>query len=99
MKKFTRILAFAMVLVLAFSFASCSKNNDEKTDASQTKDIVVSLDWTPNTNHTGLYVALAKGYYADAGLNVKIVQPPEGDAIAACSSGQVQFGSHLSSSL
>ena len=91
MKKFSRILALAMVLVLAFSFASCSKNNDEKTDASQTKDIVVSLDWTPNTNHTGLYVALAKGYYADAGLNVKIVQPPEGDAIAACSSGQVQF--------
>lgn len=91
MKKFSRILALAMVLVLAFSFASCSKNNDEKTDASQTKDIIVSLDWTPNTNHTGLYVALAKGYYADAGLNVKIVQPPEGDAIAACSSGQVQF--------
>ena len=51
----------------------------------------MSLDWTPNTNHTGLYVALANGYYADAGLNVKIVQPPEGDAIAACSSGQVQF--------
>lgn len=91
MKKISKILALAMVLVLAFSFASCSKKDNENTNTSQTKDIVVSLDWTPNTNHTGLYVALANGYYADAGLNVKIVQPPEGDAIAACSSGQVQF--------
>lgn len=91
MKRISKILALAMVLVLAFSFASCSKKDNENTNTSQTKDIVVSLDWTPNTNHTGLYVALANGYYADAGLNVKIVQPPEGDAIAACSSGQVQF--------
>lgn len=35
------------------------------------------LDWTPNTNHTGIYVAREKGYFKDAGLEVEIVQPPE----------------------
>lgn len=92
MKKYSRVLALVLALVLTFSLVSCAKSsNDENKPADEAKEIIVSLDWTPNTNHTGLYVALANGYYADAGLNVKIVQPPEGDAIAACSSGQVQF--------
>lgn len=92
MKKYSRLLALVLALVLTFSLVSCAKSsNDENKPADDAKEITVSLDWTPNTNHTGLYVALANGYYADAGLNVKIVQPPEGDAIAACSSGQVQF--------
>ena len=38
------------------------------------------LDWTPNTNHTGLYVAQANGYFEEAGLEVEIVQPPEDGA-------------------
>ena len=33
------------------------------------------LDWTPNTNHTGLYVAKEKGYFEKEGLDVEIVQP------------------------
>ena len=92
MKKYSKILALVLALVLTFGLVSCAKSsNDENKPADEAKEIIVSLDWTPNTNHTGLYVAFANGYYADAGLNVKIVQPPEGDAIAACSSGQVQF--------
>lgn len=34
--------------------------------------IKVMLDWFPNTNHTGFYVALKKGYFEEAGLNVQI---------------------------
>ena len=33
------------------------------------------LDWTPNTNHTGFYVAAAKGYYEEHGLDVTIRSP------------------------
>ena len=52
-------------------------------DGAQEK-ITFCLDWTPNTNHTGLYVAQAKGYYEEAGLDVEIVQPPENGAALFC---------------
>ena len=34
--------------------------------------IKIVLDWFPNTNHTGFYIALEKGYFKEAGLDVKI---------------------------
>lgn len=37
--------------------------------------ITIALDWTPNTNHTGFYVARSKGFYKDAGLEVQILSP------------------------
>mmetsp|Transcript_14638 Transcript_14638/g.42847 ORF Transcript_14638/g.42847 Transcript_14638/m.42847 type:complete len:288 (-) Transcript_14638:1205-2068(-) len=37
--------------------------------------ITVALDWSPNTNHTGFYIAKAQGLYADAGLDVKLLSP------------------------
>ena len=80
MKRFS---ALALSLILVLSLFACSKATE--------KDITVSLDWTPNTNHTGMYVALEKGYYKDAGLNVSIVQPPEDGAALMCASGEAQF--------
>ena len=53
--------------------------------------VTFCLDWTPNTNHTGAYVAQALGYYREAGLDVKIVQPPEDGATLMCAAGQAQF--------
>ncbi len=35
--------------------------------------MTLALDWTPNTNHTGIYVALSKGWYADEGINLKVL--------------------------
>jgi NitT/TauT family transport system substrate-binding protein len=42
-------------------------------------DIDLALDWTPNTNHTGFYVAKAGGYYDDAGLDVTFRSPAVDD--------------------
>ena len=61
-------------------------------DAGETKDITMVLDWAPNTNHTGLYVAQDKGYFSEEGLNVSIVQPPENGAADMVASGDAQFG-------
>lgn len=38
-------------------------------------NITLALDWTPNTNHIGFYVALGAGWYADAGLHLRITSP------------------------
>ena len=62
--------------------------------AEEEKDltpVTLCLDWTPNTNHTGLYAALALGYYEDAGLDVQFVQPPENGAVLMCAAGQADF--------
>ena len=37
--------------------------------------VAVALDWTPNTNHTGLFVARARGWYRDVGLDVELLSP------------------------
>lgn len=37
------------------------------------REVVVALDWSPNTNHTGFYVAKAKGYYEELGLSVRLL--------------------------
>ena len=37
--------------------------------ATAQERLSVALDWTPNTNHVGLYVAQAKGWFKDAGLH------------------------------
>lgn len=94
MKKFKKIIALLLALSLVCAFAACSKtNSDDASDdtTKELKNVTLCLDWTPNTNHTGFYVALQKGYYKDAGLNVSIVQPPENGATEACSAGQAQF--------
>ena len=35
--------------------------------------MTLALDWTPNTNHTGIYVALAKGWYRAEGIDLKLL--------------------------
>lgn len=50
------------------------------------------LDYTPNTNHTGIYVALDQGYFAEEGLEVEIVQPPADGADALIGAGGAQMG-------
>jgi hypothetical protein len=37
--------------------------------------VKIALDWTPNTNHTGLYVARAHGLFNAQGLTVEFVSP------------------------
>ena len=55
-------------------------------------DVTVILDYIPNTNHTGMYVALERGYYAEAGLNVKIIEPTEGATNTLVALGKGDFG-------
>lgn len=89
-----RITAIILIFSLAFCLTACGGKED-----SSLVEITVCLDWTPNTNHTGLYVADALGYYEQAGIKVKIVQPPEDGAVVMTASGQAQFGVSFQDSL
>lgn len=87
-KKYISI-ALAGALMLT-TLSGCSKK--EEKSANKGEKVTVVLDWTPNTNHTGLYTALENGYYKDQGLDVEIVQPPEGGAASLVASGKADFG-------
>ena len=84
-----RFFALICACGLVLSLAGCGQK--ENTGAAGEK-ITFVLDWTPNTNHTGLYVALANGYFEQAGIEVEVVQPPEDGAEVLVGSGRAQFG-------
>uniref|UniRef100_UPI003A911F7E ABC transporter substrate-binding protein n=1 Tax=Thermophilibacter sp. TaxID=2847309 RepID=UPI003A911F7E len=65
---------------------------DAEGDAGEKTKVSFVLDYTPNTNHTGIYVALDQGYFADEGLEVEIVQPPADGADALIGAGGAQMG-------
>ncbi len=64
----------------------------EEQEPAELTEITFVLDWTPNTNHTGVYVAQKMGYFEEAGLTVNVVQPPDGGAEMLVGSGGAQFG-------
>lgn len=96
MKKKIYLLLLVVTLFATFSLSACGSktSKDENTnDGSAKKEKVrIVLDWTPNTNHTGLYVAAAKGYFEAAGLEVEIMQPPEGSTTELVGAGGAEFG-------
>lgn len=65
-------------------------NNGQTKEAADKQKVTVLLDWTPNTNHTGLYVAKDKGYFDEEGLAVKIIQPT-GDGTQLIATGKADF--------
>ncbi len=78
------------IIVLVFTtliIAACGNTTDK-----QLTRVTFMLDWVPNTNHTGIFVAQSKGYFDEAGLSVNIIQPGEVCPEAAVASGVTDFG-------
>lgn len=96
MKHLKRLTAAAVLLTMLVGLTACGTKEpeeaEEPSDEKERKEITFVLDWTPNTNHTGLYAAIANGYFEEAGLKVNVVQPPEDGAEMLVGSGKAQFG-------
>lgn len=93
MFKSRKIKALTLVLIIilnCFAFTGCG--NKDKASNDESRKITLVLDWTPNTNHTGIYVAMEKGFFAEEGIEVEVVQPPEGGAEVLVASGKAEFG-------
>ena len=62
--------------------------------------VTLQLKWTHNFQFAGYYAALEKGYYRDAGLDVRLKEAQPGlDVAAQVVSGQADFGVGTSSVL
>ena len=90
-----KLVAVLLVFVFVLSLAGCGTTVGENDN----DPITIVLDWTPNTNHTGIFVAQAKGFFEEAGLDVEVVQPPEDGAVTLVASGKAQFGVSFQDSL
>jgi ABC-type nitrate/sulfonate/bicarbonate transport system substrate-binding protein len=66
------------------------------TATKGTQKVTVVLDWTPNTNHSGLYLAQERGYFKDAGLDVDILQPDQNGAEQQLAAGNATFAVSVS---
>ena len=89
MKKIVSIIVIVSI-VLTVLLAGCSK--PKIAEEKPLEKITFTLDWTPNTNHTGIYVAKDKGYFKEEGLDVDIIQPGQNTADQLVASGKAQFG-------
>jgi len=79
-------------LALPLALAACGTAKVTKTN--------VLLDWVPNTNHTGLYVAQDRGYFGQGGLSVDILPFPESGSVEQLvGTGKTAFGISSSESV
>lgn len=72
MKKNYIFAIFLFLFVILFVTWKFSRIKDS-SQSNKLTPFRIALDWTPNTNHTGIYVALAKGWYREQGLNLEIL--------------------------
>lgn len=69
-------LSLTLLLTLAsLLLAGCASSSAKKATGANGKPldtVTLALDWTPNTNHTGIYVAMQKGWYQQQGIDLKL---------------------------
>ena len=80
----------------ALALAACggSKTNGGGEGATPEALTPVSfvLDYSPNVNHTGIYAAINKGWFAEEGIEVEIVPVPDDGSDALIGSGGANMG-------
>jgi ABC-type nitrate/sulfonate/bicarbonate transport system substrate-binding protein len=90
-----RALALWLLLlltVLPVLLGGCSGSGTTSSTGTMT-EVKLALDWTPNTNHTGIYVAMKKGWYRQQGIDLQLL--PYSSSIAPeplVGSGPANFG-------
>lgn len=76
------------IFLLLFILTGCS--SDETT---------LVLDYVPNTNHTGIYVAKDLGYYEDEGINLKIIGASDVSGNLLAATNKTDFAISVSESI
>ncbi|MDJ0665750.1 MAG: ABC transporter substrate-binding protein [Desulfobacterales bacterium] len=74
---------FTLVLLIAMALTS---------PVTAEEKLTLMLDWFPNVDHLPIYVAQEKGYFREAGVEVKILSPSDtSDALKLAVAGQVDL--------
>ena len=90
-----RCLLVAAILALCAVFASCGGGpaSSQASGADENQKVTLTLDWYPNADHAGVYLAQEQGFFKDEGLEVKIQQPSDPAAVLQLvAAGRSEFG-------
>ena len=82
------LIATALIAVVVSGCGS----GDSADQSGAKAPVSIALDWTPNTNHIGVFVAEQLGYYKDEGLNVKVLPYANTAPETLVSRGKADFG-------
>ena len=86
-----RTVLAALAAVPALAAVGCGGGALPASGGGRTP-VRFAMDWTPNTNHTGLYAAQQQGWFTDAGLDVQILPYNSTSPDTLVSSGAAEVG-------
>ena len=66
---------FLPLLLVFAAAAGCGSAGASTGTHGGVRDVSLQLDWYPNPDHTGLYTAIDRGFFAREGLRVTPHQP------------------------
>jgi putative hydroxymethylpyrimidine transport system substrate-binding protein len=75
MIRHSRLLAAALAALAALALAACGEKSED--GGAATEPFSLTLDFYPNPDHAGIYMAQKLGYFEDAGLDVDIRTPSD----------------------
>lgn len=90
-----KIIILMLCFMLSVNVIGCQSDKPSELDgqgAEKLEKVTFILDWLPNTNHTGIYTAIEKGYFAEEGLEIEIIQPTDVDVNTLVGAGQGDLG-------
>ena len=87
------VLALSLVLLLAISCGVDVDFSISSDDEPETASVKLALDWYPNANHLGLFIAQQKGYFEEENLDVTMYTPSDPSTVLqTVGAGQDDFG-------
>ncbi len=93
MKAFLRLVSVIACVALTAGLAGCGKKDATPAPASGPVKIRFQTDWYPQPEHGGYYQALARGFYAEEGLEVEILPGgPNAQVMTSVAVGRADLG-------
>ena len=85
------VAASSLLALLSFSCGTDEQLTWHGQIEGELFPVILLLDWTPNTNHAGIYIAAQKGWYAEEGINLTILDYA-GEPTQLVGAGEAHFG-------
>ncbi len=93
MKFFTKRAAILLSLLFVVTMLAAACGGDSESETQELTQVSLALDWFPWANHSGLFIAQERGYFAEQGLEVNIYVPGDPSTVLqTVGAGRDDFG-------